>query len=411
MQKPQVFAALRKVPCIVVTLISVLCLLFLPVRTEAQDIPEALSTGIDHLLGLARGEANFDPRTIAPVIEYVASDKSRDAGLGVGQWQGMASGYHEFDVPRDLQAVLRYAYNPEIPNNVFRPNSVRLAQWLEVDGQDKALPLLWARLPSLNSPVVVTGVEHEESTPERETGACYGYTLDRALILFRSGDRNVFISVSKQRGTSGKGKKGVCLGGDKNWDYLYTGEDGLTRAGLEWADTHIYESASIVVFYESDPAEPRVRCGVFKWIEAGWAGFNMVKHKHIQQGLERFAQGFRETMEHSHLPEPERLARLFDWVRALPQKALSGKVNDYLQGLETRYAEEKGLAKSYLEELIAEGDYASRMNRVQMESLVALECMKWALGRHTVLGEAFRLAPDPRKQRVSQKGPFSSRVD
>ena len=53
-------------------------------------------------------------------------------------------------------------------------------------------------------------------------------------------------------------------------------------------------------------------------------------------------------------------------------------------------------------ELIEQGDYAGRMNRVQMESLVALESMKWALGRHTVLGEAFRLAPDPRVRRVSQ---------
>jgi hypothetical protein len=324
----------------------------------------------------------------------------------------MPSAYYEFDLPRDLQTVLRYAYHPDIPNNVFRPTSIRLTQWLEVDEKEnRSLPTLWAHLPSLESPVVVTGVEREESTPELATGACYGYTLDRALVLFRLGEQNVFISVSKQRGKSDKGKKGASLGGDKNWDYVYTGEDGLTRAGLGWADTHIYESASIAVFYESDPALPRVRCGVFKWIQAGWAGFNMVEPRHIRRGLERYAQGFRETLEHPRLPDPDRLVRLFDWVRALPQKALSAKVNDYLQGLGTRYAEEKVLSKPCFEELIEQGDYAGRMNRVQMESLVALESMKWALGRHTVLGEAFRLAPDPRVRRVSQKSSLPYRLN
>ena len=411
MQRPKGSAALRRALSVVVVLIGALCLCFSPVRARAEALPEAISKGVDHLLALARGDAAFDPKAVAPLIEYVASDKSRDADRSVGEWQGMPSGYHAFDLPRDLQTVLRYAYHPDIPDNVFRPSSIRLTRWLDVDGEDKSIPLFWTHVPALDGPVVVTGVEHEESTPELSTGACYGYTLDRALVLFRLGDKNVFLSVSWQQGTSDKGKKGACLGGDRNWDYVYTGEEGLTRTGLGWADTHIYESASIAVFYESDPGAPRVRCGVFKWIKAGWAGFNMVEPRHIRQGLERYAKGFQETLTHPRLPEPDRLMRLFDWVRALPQETLSAKVNDYLLGLGSRYAEDKVLSKPSFEALIEQEDYASRMNRVQMESLVALECMKWALGRPTVLREAFRLAPDLRVRRISQKGSLSHRLN
>lgn len=392
-------------------LVGALCLMVLPVRTQAEAPPETISKGVDHLLALTCGEAAFDPETVAPLIAYVASDASQNADPRVGEWQGMPSGYYAFDLPRDLQTVLRYAYNPDIPNNVFRPNSIRLTRWLEVDGKEhQPLPRLWTHLSSLDAPVVVTGVEHEESTPELSTGACYGYTLDRALVLYRFRGNNVFLSVSRQQGTSDKGKKGACLGGDRNWDYLYSGEDGLTRAGLGWADTHIYESASIAVFYEPDPGTPRVRCGVFKWIDAGWAGLNMVEPRHIRKGLERYAKGFQETLTHPRLPEPGRLVRLFDWVRALPREALSAKVNDYLQGLQTRYPDEKVLSKPCFEELIAQGDYATRMTRVQMESLVALECMKWALGRPTVLREAFRQAPDPRARRISRKSPVPRRL-
>jgi len=412
MQRKNDPTSLRRASSIAVAFVCFLCLFFAPVGARAEALPASISAGVDHLMGLGQGESTFDPEAVAPLIAYVASEKPQDAGLHAGEWQGMPSGYFEFDLSRDLQTVLRYAYHPGIPNNVFRPTSIRLTQWLEVDGKENtSLPMLWTHLASLDSPLVVTGVEHEESTPELTTGACYGYMLDRALILFRLGEQNVFISVSKQRETSDKGKKGACLGGDKNWDYVYTGEDGLTRAGLGWADTHIYESASIAVFYESDPAHHRVRCGVFKWIRAGWAGFNMVEPRHIRQGIERYVQGFRETLEHPRLPEPERLVCLFDWVRGLPRKALSAKVNDYLQGLEMRYADEKVLSKPCFEALIEQGDYAGRMNRVQMESLVALESMKWALGRHTVLGEAFGLAPDPRVRRVSQKSSLPCRLN
>ena len=364
---------------------------------------EGVSRGIDHLLEIAGPSADdrLDPSLVRPLLAFVGSEKEADRLYHTGERNGSASAYHEFEIRRNLASVLQYAYNPDIPANVFRPSSIRLTRWLKVNGEKQPLPRLWTHLPKPEPPVVVTGVEYEENTPEQATGACYGYTMDRALILFRDQGRNVFISISKQAEPSDTGKKGACLGGDRNWDYVYTGEEGLARSGLGWADTRIYESASIAVYCELDRSAPLVRCGVFKWLRAGWAGLNLVKKKHIYEGMERFAEGFRETIHHTRLPKPQRLAVVFDWIRAMPEKTVRIGVNDYLSGLRSRYGDEEVLSKEGFEEMIETGDYAGRMTRLQMESLLSLEYMKWVLGKNTVLGELFRLAPDAGAKRVS----------
>jgi len=370
-----------------------------PARIDRKGV----SRGLDHLIEIAGSSGNtpLDPSLVRPILAFIGSEKASDRLYHIGERNGAASAYHEFDIRKKLESVLRYAYNPDIPANVFRPSSIRMTRWLEVNGEKQSLPCLWTRLPDLEPPVVVTGVEYEENTPEQATGACYGYTMDRALILFRDQGRNVFISISKQPDPSDKGKKGACLGGDRNWDYVYTGEEGLTRSGLGWADTRIYESASVTVYYELDRPSSLVRCGVFKWLRAGWAGLNLVKKKHIREGMERFARGFRETIHHPRLPEPHRLAAVFDWIKAMPETEMRAGVNDYLSGLRARYAGEEVLSKDEFEELIETGDYAGRMTHLQMESLLSLEYMKWVLGKSTVLGELFRLAPDAGAKRVS----------
>ncbi len=368
---------------------------------------EGFPEGIEYLLSLSSrgGDGAFDPSLVEPVIAFVAEEKQDRVSFHAGELDGMPSAYHEFPVQRDMVTLLRYAYSPDIPANVFRPSSVRLTRWLEVDGGEHPLPRMWTRLPDPGKPVVVTGVEYEESTPEPATGACYGYTMDRALVLFRSAHGNVFISISKQRGESDKGRKGVCLGEDGNWDYVYTGEEGLTRQGLGWADTHIYDAFSIAVFHESSGPGSGVRCGIFKWIRAGWAGMNLVKNHHIQEGLARFADGFRATMDHARLPDADRLARMFAWIQSLPSETIRVKVNEYFRGLCLQYPDEKVFTQSWFEDLLETGDYAARMTRAQMESLVALEYMKWVLGRNTVLGERFGLAPSPDARLISRTWP------
>jgi hypothetical protein len=380
-----------------------LLLFFFPTLGVAEESSEEIREGLDHILGLVNGSSDLNPEILAPVLAFIESEKIKDKVYHFGARDNAKSAYNEFDVHKDLRAILHYAYNPKIPTNVFRPTTVRMTEWIEINGGNKDFPKIWEKIPFPSSPIVIKGVEYEESTPERATGACYGYTLERAMAAYNYQGKNVFISISKQKGNSQKGKKGACLGGDENWDYVYTGEDGITRQGLGWADTHIYNASSISIFYEIDKEKPFVRGGVFKWIEAGWAGLNLVKSKHIKKGISRFAQGFTTTIHHPSLPEPERLVALFDWVERLPRDTISTKVNDYLRGLRTRYAGDEIFSKKPFGELIEDGNYASRMTREQMESVLALECMKWVLGRDTVLADELHTAPDPRGKLISKE--------
>ena len=125
-------------------------------------------------------------------------------------------------------------------------------------------------------PVVVRGVETVEITPDINTGTYYKYDLDRTMILFKHQGRNVFVSLSRQKGQSEVGKKGVVVGDDEDWNYLYSGEKGINKTGLGWVDSYMYGSSSIILFYEPDPDNPMVKCAVFKWLRAGWKKINMV---------------------------------------------------------------------------------------------------------------------------------------
>jgi hypothetical protein len=56
------------------------------------------------------------------------------------------------------------------------------------------------------------------------------------------------------------------------------------------------------MYEEIDPVTTKVRCAVFKWLRAGWSGINMVRSKHIYNGLKRFAKPLKEILEYPSLP-------------------------------------------------------------------------------------------------------------
>ena len=41
------------------------------------------------------------------------------------------------------------------------------------------------------------------------------------------------------------GRKGCVVGDDANWNYLYSDETGLTKTGLGWVDSYMYDAHSI----------------------------------------------------------------------------------------------------------------------------------------------------------------------
>jgi hypothetical protein len=251
------------------------------------------------------------------------------------------------------------------------------------------LPDIGKLLPRLKQPVVIKGAEYVENTPDLFTGVYHGYHVNRTLCLFKYKNRNILISLSKQTGTSDVGKKGFVLGSDENWDYFYSGQKGLTKAGLGWVRSYMYDSASIIVYYEIDGDTPRVRCGVFKWLSAGWAGINMVRKKHIHRGLERFGKTFKAIMEYPSLPKATELVNNFSRIEQLSLEGLRDRIKTYFRILESRYADDVVLLKKYFSDSFDDDRYLSQMTSEEMQSILTLEYMKSILGKNQQFDESY----------------------
>jgi hypothetical protein len=177
------------------------------------------------------------------------------------------------------------------------------------------------------------------------------------------------------------GQKGYVLGADKNWDYVYTGKPGLTIAGLGWVRSYMYDSYGILVYYESEPGGPMVRCAVFKWLRAGWSRINMVKRFHIYEGLLRFAKSYKEIMESAQLPGADTLADFYSGIRALGIDDLRDKIALYPHILKSRYLISPPPDAKWSSDLFDNREYWASLSREEMQSLLMLEYMKSALGK------------------------------
>ena len=76
---------------------------------------------------------------------------------------------------------------------------------------------------------------------------------------------------------------------------------------------------------------------MFKWLRAGWSGINMVKRKHIYNGLKRFAGTFRQIMEYPALPPVGVLAADFSRIKKFSDDTLRLKMDTYSQIVQRRY--------------------------------------------------------------------------
>lgn len=346
-------------------------------------VPDRLSPGLDHLLNMVGSQSNgsFRPQLMEEILQFVATADPAENLYYADKKFGATSAYYGFDIHETLEHILKFAYNPDIPSAAFLPSSTRLSYWTEVQGQNQPFPKLWHFLPDLKTPVVITGVKHIENTPDLYTGAYYAYDLNRIFCLFKYKGRRTLITLSKQRDTSNVGKKGLVLGADENWDYLYSTREGLAKPGLGWVRSYMYDSYSIAVFYEKDEKEPLVKCGFFKWIDAGWSEINMVRKKHIYRGLERFGKTFKEIIEYPFLPKASELEKVFKDIQQLGIDALREKTKAYLTILKSRYIHDKALARDEFTKLFESEKYLHQMKKEEMQSILDLECIKCILGK------------------------------
>lgn len=352
---------------------------------DVEQVPEELFPAFEHLLSYADDSSAGSPdsKQIGQVLQFVNRTKDLKQTYSMGERKGATSNYSEFHLKRSLKEVLDLVYNPQIPSHVTSPASVRRSEWVQVNGKEQDLPKLSGYLNTLSEPVVVTGVEFVENTPDVYSGAYYAYELYRALILTRHNGQRVLISISRQRDKSNVGQKGLVLGDDDNWDYLYTGEKGCTKSGLGWVKSYMYDSSSITVYYEESGPNPQVRCGIFKWIRAGWAGINMAQPHHIRKGVKRFSTNFKELIESPILADTDRLSRAFEQINNLPEEVLRRQIERYYQDLNDIYQTKSSKVKKWFDGMSGNDGHLAKMTTKEMKAVLEKAYLKQLLGKRS----------------------------
>jgi hypothetical protein len=380
----------RRCPLNCLVAIGLGLLLFSAAAGAAERrLPESIQPAMNYLLELidTPQATTIAPRELAPLIDFIRQDKSAgDQYFATSNPLLDPLVYHEFDLRQSLATILQYAFHPGIPSHVLALSSVRDSYWKEVDGQPRPLPEdIAGRLNDLAAPLVIHGIEHEEIAPDLFTGTYYSYDLTRTLIMCRIGGRSVWISLARQRDLSDVGRKGFVLGPDDEWNYLYSGEKGINKMGLGWVESYMYDAFSAIVYVQENDNIPLVRCGLFKWLRAGWNNMNFVQRSHIRRGLERYAATYREILEAPQLPAPARIAAAAEEIRGMRLPQLQARARRHLRTLETRFGSDRQFPNEWYDDAVENGTYLAELTRPQLEAMVFLDYMKEALGRDPVL--------------------------
>ncbi len=363
----------------VILCVSVMILGFsVPVRAM-QSMPENLYPGLEYLLSMPASDAGVVAENLSEVVDFVLTT-SADTSMTMQSRDKATGAFHSFVVKGDLQRVVDYVYNPDIPVYVTMPSSVREQEWLSPRARE-GLGRLPAAIGSLE-PYVFRGVEREIITPDANTGGYYAYRQDRAVMVFQGPTGPVLISVGCQNDPSEVGRKGVVVGDDSNWNYLYSDETGLTKTGLGWVDSYMYNAHSILVFV-ADTRSGVVRVGSFKWLNAGWAGMNMVKPVHIVNGIKRFAADFTTVLEADRLPKTVELAGMYKELKADQPERLRELVLPYVQAIAE--SDDRAVKSAPFKSLLASGEYLQNMSQAEMVKVLLQEYIKKHVGRETVL--------------------------
>ena len=378
-------------PRIYLILWSIFFLLINTASSWSQDaleeilIPQTVNPGLTHLLKLAESDntVSCDPAHIAPVIDFLTSSKKTDCLYYSNIDISGVSSYNEFDFRKEFGTFLKLAFSPDIPDYIIMPSSVRLNYWKQIEGQKGApFPHLWKKLADLNLPVMISGIQYEITTPNVDTGGYYGYDLNRRIILLNHKGRKVLISLSKQIKKSEVGKKGYIIGPDSDWEYFYSGEDGLTKNGLGWTSSYIYNSYSITIFYEMEADSPLIRCGSFKWLDAGWMGMNMAKKKHIYNGQVRYAASLKQIIENPSMPDTSVLADKMATIKQHSREELKTQFKSYLQRIIKRSEKlNDSAAAAKIKSLLEDNKNLDQLKNEEMYSALMMDYIKMLMGK------------------------------
>ena len=348
-----------------------------------QSLDENLDKELAYLLAFVGSEAagprSFSVEKISGLLEFVATPKDETIIYHAGNINGMASAYHEIDIEKEIETILRLTYSQDIPSIATMPSTLRLSHWKSIDTPDNKLPKIWEFFPRWVSPLFVTGIEHIVNSPDYSSGAYFEYDLYRTLILLKHEGRKVLISLSKQMDISDVGKKGIVVGPDENWDYIYTGVPGVNRNGFGWVKSYMYDSYSVSFYYELDTDRPKVRFGGFKWVSAGFGGINLARPKHIHSGMIRFSSGFKQILENPRVADTPAIERAWKTITTLPDENLRQITRSHLAELEQRCGTSGMMSDKKVAALFVDEQYLNTLDRDQMQALLLLEHLKMIL--------------------------------
>lgn len=359
--------------------------------SEPPPLPPPVESSLTPILSTGFSERSVDPPGVsaltalvdfishAPDMANFSPEKRRDAN----------GSFIAFTIQRPLKEVIRYGYNQRIPQSAVNPSSVNFSYWKTVEGGTNRLPELWTLPDTVSSPVVVRGVSHESITPDLHTGAYYDYDLNRTLVFLRQGTRRIFLSLSDQIGTSEIGKKGFIVGNDRDWNYVYTQDHGIDVTGLGWVKSKIYLFFSMSVFIEEETEPGKTKVGVFQWLNAGWAGLNMVLSSHIRNGLERYADQFKGLLESQKMPDAAAIEQVYSTLFNADKTVLRKEVFKITEHIRLKAEEDSTLRKKGLVEALEQPSYVNDMNRHQLISMLVKEYIKLQMGKETPLSRSF----------------------
>jgi hypothetical protein len=192
----------------------------------------------------------------------------------------------------------------------------------------------------------------------------------------------VLISISHQPEKSDVGRKGLVLGSDEDWNYLYTGEKGVMMPGLGWADSYMYSSSSILIYRETDDPVPAVQCYVFKWLRAGWAGMNLAQPHHIRKGVVRFVKSFKKVLEAPALSELPKVSAVLNKIENLSTEELRAQSRNYFKDLKGRFENKNSRNRKWFKKLFSDQDYINAMSHDELAAIVSIEYLKYLLGKN-----------------------------
>jgi hypothetical protein len=340
--------------------------------------------GVDYLeTMLANRDTSFDVQKLANLLDFVVSTQGGDANLDPGKRENATGAYFFSDIKAPLSKVIKYAYNPKIPAYVTLPSVIRFGGWqVKPTGPYENL---WEKVGNVRDPLIIRGVEYEEITPDLTTGAYYRYDMDRFMVLLNYRGKDFFISVTGQKKPSTVGRKGAIIGSDTDWNYFYSGQKGLTKGGLGWVSSYMYDAFSVSILFEPGISKAQTRYVTFKWLRAGWGGINMVRRENIIEGCKRFALGFKKILESPQLPEAEQLIDTYAKVKSLSDQELIIRLQPIGKALKTLCRIDPALSHSDFQNQIESGKYLDGMNREERENLLMSESVKLAIGKKSFL--------------------------